>query len=208
MLTCEDLPRLIVVADYGYCGEKETWLRILHQIAEFSQDKRLGVQVRIQTNEEFEYVSLAQEALDILGPNCRTILNGSPLQADNLGYWGAHLPQRHIKTLERLSTKLSFLSAAVHNRSELIHAQRLPVTAVVCSPVFDPSWKATAGFGLEGLRTLCDSSSVPVFALGGITPTNCSSCMDKGAHGVATLSGVLGSSSPRSAIKKFLSAFT
>ena len=206
MLNCNELPVLIVVADFGFVGNQRKWIEILHQIASCSEGNHLAVQVRIKNCDESQYLSLAQQALDALGPNCRTILNGSSRHAQELGYWGAHLPQRNVQTEETSRGNLSFLSAAVHNISELSRAQELPITAAVCSPVFNPSWKASRGIGLESLRSLCNASSVPVFALGGITPANSSSCLAAGAHGIATLSGVMGAADAASAIELFLNS--
>lgn len=206
MLTCEELPVLIAVADYGFIGNRRKWIEVLHQIASCSQIKQVAVQVRIKNSDELNYLSLAQQALDILGPNCRTILNGSSRYAQGLGYWGAHLPQREIQNESTSIGNLSFLSAAVHNLSELEIAQELPITATVCSPVFSSSWKSTRRIGLERLRSLCDASSVPVFALGGVTPANCGSCIDAGAHGIATLSGVMNTPDAASAIELYLNS--
>jgi thiamine-phosphate pyrophosphorylase len=57
-------------------------------------------------------------------------------------------------------------------------------------PVFDTPSKRKYGppQGLKKLGELCRASSLPIFALGGVTPHNAALCMDAGAYGTAGLS--------------------
>jgi thiamine monophosphate synthase len=45
--------------------------------------------------------------------------------------------------------------------------------------------------GLTSLRQAVELSSVPLFAIGGITPERARECRGRGAHGVAVMSDLL-----------------
>lgn len=56
-------------------------------------------------------------------------------------------------------------------------------------PIFDTPAKVRFGppQGLERLETICDSISIPVIAIGGITLENASACLAAGAAGIAAI---------------------
>ena len=76
------------------------------------------------------------------------------------------------------------------------------------SPIFETNSKPdTQGVGLGHLSIFCDAlADVPVYALGGITPENCSACLDAGAQGVAVLSGILQAHSVAKAVAAYKKA--
>ncbi len=57
-------------------------------------------------------------------------------------------------------------------------------------PVFETPLKKRYGppMGLEKLETVCRNVSIPVYAIGGITPQNTNHCFEHGAYGVAAMS--------------------
>lgn len=60
--------------------------------------------------------------------------------------------------------------------------------------------------GLAGLQEVCAAVSVPVIAIGGMTPDRVSDVLEAGAHGLATLSAVVLARSPERAAQKFREA--
>lgn len=60
--------------------------------------------------------------------------------------------------------------------------------------------------GLEFLRTACAASSLPVVAIGGITPERVALCREAGAAGVAVLSPILYAADPERAARAFRAA--
>lgn len=59
---------------------------------------------------------------------------------------------------------------------------------------------ADAPIGLEGLREICGSVSVPVIAVGGIAESNAGQCIKAGAAGVAVIRAALEAAKLRAAI--------
>lgn len=205
MLDKENYPFLIVIADWEFVGDTKKWLRILsHLFRSVEGNKQVAVQIRIKSVNQVDYQRLAQEALRVLGPDTRTILNGSIEDAQQLGYWGAHTQVASDVGFKRVKPGLDFVSIPVHDADQLHAAEQSQVSAVLCSPIFSPSWKSVETIGLQSLRQISQSSSVPVYALGGITPPRCEACVGAGAIGVAVLSGIMGASNPNEAIAEYL----
>jgi thiamine-phosphate pyrophosphorylase len=187
-----------------FVGETKKWLQTLDELSESTQNNgHVAVQVRIKSVHRAQYQELAKQALQLLGPDTRTILNGTLEDAQRLGYWGAHIQTTVLKNgLSKFD--LEFVSVPAHNQVELHSADRSQVSAVLCSPVFKPIWKNVDPLGPCGLRRMSQSSGVPLYALGGVTPDRCETCLDAGAVGIAVLSGVLGAKNPSEAVAKYL----
>jgi thiamine-phosphate pyrophosphorylase len=69
-------------------------------------------------------------------------------------------------------------------------------------PVWPTPSKADAdpAIGLEGLREICDATTVPVVAIGGIDATNAAECIRAGAIGVAVVRAARDAAAVRAAI--------
>ena len=60
--------------------------------------------------------------------------------------------------------------------------------------------------GLDFLRDVCAAVSIPVLAIGGVTPENLGACIGAGAAGVAVLSPIMRSADPRAAAQEYRAA--
>ena len=76
------------------------------------------------------------------------------------------------------------------------------------SPIFPTRSKpGHPGLGVEALQeTRRRLGSIPVFALGGVTPGRVAPCLEAGVHGVAVLSGIFGTADPARATETYLEA--
>lgn len=79
---------------------------------------------------------------------------------------------------------------SVHSPESLCTAEKSGADYILFGPVFDTPSKRMYGApqGLKKLGNICSSTTLPVFALGGITPENGALCMAEGAYGIAGLS--------------------
>jgi len=81
------------------------------------------------------------------------------------------------------------LSVSVHSVEEAQKAEEFGATFVIAGHIFDTQSKpGVPARGLDFLREVCGSVTVPVFAIGGITGDNAQSCVDAGAAGVCRMS--------------------
>lgn len=82
-----------------------------------------------------------------------------------------------------------YIGYSAHNLTELRNGCADDVDFILYSPIFPteskPGLKKTDCHGLEGLKTACRQSTVPVFALGGVGPAKIKSCLQAGAFGAA-----------------------
>ena len=75
--------------------------------------------------------------------------------------------------------------------------------------VYATANKSDAGevIGLEGLRRVVEAVSIPVVAIGGITPERISAVAETGACGSAAIGAVMGSPEPAEAVRALLLPF-
>jgi len=69
-------------------------------------------------------------------------------------------------------------------------------------PIWETPSKADAdpAIGLDGLREICEATTIPVVAIGGIDATNAAECIRAGAVGVAVVRAALDAAALRAAI--------
>jgi 8-oxo-dGTP diphosphatase len=80
---------------------------------------------------------------------------------------------------------MAFAAASCHTRAELEQAMRLEMDFVVLGPVRDKS----PALGWEKFRALAQGTSVPVYAIGGLTRADLQDAWRAGAHGIAMIRG-------------------
>jgi 8-oxo-dGTP diphosphatase len=101
---------------------------------------------------------------------------------------GVHLTSHDLlKTIERPA--LPWVGASVHDAEELAHAGALGLDFAVLGPVqATPSHPGQTPLGWTRFERVARSTTLPVFAIGGLDPAELPRAMALGAHGVALLS--------------------
>jgi thiamine-phosphate pyrophosphorylase len=106
---------------------------------------------------------------------------------------GLHLPEGEISVADARLT-LGFhlpCGVSVHSLESAQNAAREGASYLIFGPIFPTSSHPEAvGVGVEALREVCESVTIPVFAVGGINTNNATSCLQAGAAGVAVISAV------------------
>jgi thiamine-phosphate pyrophosphorylase len=96
-----------------------------------------------------------------------------------------HLPFAQHARASGLRARGVQVGVSVHSSAELAAVCDV-ATYLIVSPVFPTRSKpGHAGIGLDGLASLCAQTTLPAFALGGITPGSIGACIEAGAYGVA-----------------------
>lgn len=97
------------------------------------------------------------------------------------------------------------IGVSTHSNTDILLAARQGADFVTFGPVYATPSKAAFGppQGLEALSEACRISSLPVFALGGITPSRAAAVRQAGACGVALISAIIASADPRRAAERF-----
>ncbi|RLT27510.1 MAG: thiamine phosphate synthase [Chloroflexi bacterium] len=204
MVTVLYWPLLLVVADLAYVGDETRWLELIREVSSASVNTPVAIQVRAKTLEGDAWRAAVARAREAIPAGVPAFLNGDEATASALGYEAVHWPE--VRVPARASKLTRWRSAAVHGEPALRAAERADVDYAVFGSVFEPGSKPGAGAGLDALRAICAASSVPVVAIGGITPERTADCVSAGARGVAVVSDVLGATSPGAAIEAYVSA--
>ena len=125
---------------------------------------------------------------------------------------GVHLAANSVPAIEarKLLGESRLIGVSTHAPNEVRAAADGGADFVVFGPVFAPLSKGSYGqpCGREGLVAACRAASLPVFALGGITPDRVAELAGSGAAGVAVIGSVIGAENPELAAKSLLDALS
>jgi thiamine-phosphate diphosphorylase len=149
------------------------------------------VQLRAKTLDASAYRALAEQACAVCHRyGARIVLNGPLEHLNDVDADGLHLPSARLVTCEMRSLPPSkLLSAACHSRAQLVHAERIGADFVTLSPVLPTqSHPAEPSLGWPRFQTLASQVSLPIYALGGMTPAYASDARAHGAYGIAGIS--------------------
>lgn len=117
---------------------------------------------------------------------------------------GLHLPENElpVQTVKRFFSSL--VGRSVHSVKGAKEAEQSGADYLLFGHIFETSSKAVAPRGLNALEEVCKAVSIPVYAVGGITPERVPECLKAGAFGVAVMNAVMSASDVRKAVKEFL----
>lgn len=202
----ETLPRLYVIADLDFVGDARRWLKCLAALDAVAEPHRLAIQVRAKGLDRSALADAARLARRTVA-RAPLVLNGPPRLADALGYDGIHWPEAGVPASPAACASMPAIrTAAVHAPAAVAAAERAGATALVFAPVYAPGSKRAPSAGLGALRETVAAATVPVYALGGVTPARVAACMAAGAGGIAVLSGVVAAADPAAAAGRFVAA--
>ena len=143
---------------------------------------------------ESEYGMLAERAIAACASSGVTcVLHTFVNVARRLNHPAIHLPMAVLRTLSEEDRRwFHVLGASCHSVEEALEAQRLGCTYITAGHIFPTECKADVpARGLQFLREVCQAVSIPVYALGGITPENRMACLKTGAAGTAVMSSAM-----------------
>ena len=125
----------------------------------------------------------------------------------SLGLTGAHLREESLPLGQHapaLRQALQF-GVSTHSVEGVLAAQEAGANFATFGPVFPTASKAAYGdpVGLRALEEAAAQSTLPLFALGGVTPDRVPECLAAGAHGVAAISAIWNAPDPLAALEAF-----
>jgi thiamine-phosphate pyrophosphorylase len=121
---------------------------------------------------------------------------------------GVHLGEHSLPTdvvRQQIGPKL-LIGVSTHSNADINRAAEQGADFVTFGPVYATPSKAAFGppQGLQALTKACRGSSLPVFALGGITPPRVAMVRQAGARGIALISAIFANPDPRAAAESFI----
>ncbi len=159
------------------------------------------VQIREPELTPRQLAEIARAVLRLSNPHgTKILINDRADVAIACGAHGVHLKDASVAP--ELFARPGFLvSVALHDPAQADHAKGADF--IILAPVFAPlsKKKARPALGPEAITTLSRATSIPILALGGITPANTRLCIEAGAAGIAGIScfsGLPGGCAPSS----------
>ncbi len=185
---------IICVTDRKLC--REDFLERIERIA-LSGPK--AVILREKDLSEAEYGKLAEDVMKICRcHNVSLILHSFAKKAVELGADAVHMPLNILRLMsEEEKAGFNTIGASCHSLKEALEAEQLGCTYITAGHIFDTDCKkGTPGRGLEFLTEICRTVSLPVYAIGGISPDNIDMVRSSGAAGGCVMSGLMTCENP------------
>jgi 8-oxo-dGTP diphosphatase len=119
----------------------------------------------------------------------KVLVNADVALAREIGADGVHLTAEQLCSAAA-RPDLPWCGASCHSIEELRRAEALGVDFAALGPVrATPSHPDAVPLGWERFREIAAGAAVPVYALGGIVPSDLEQAMSRGAHGIAMVRG-------------------
>lgn len=176
------LPSLLIIAERSYCSSFLDWKeRIFFLLEILPNYPNTALQIRNKTAlRRSEQYSLLKQ----VSPTPQIWLNGAMPTAKN---FQRHLPEHDIEQAPQFFS----IASSIHSPEALHKALPYRPLFLQYGAIF-PTSKPVTPLGLDNLSTICKSSNVPIFAVGGINSIDrIKACKDAGALGVSIGSWIM-----------------
>lgn len=152
------------------------------------------IQFRAKPLDLHQYNTLAAAVIDRAAVyRARVMLNTAPDNPALHRAAGLHLTASRLMSLTtRPLPQAAWLGASCHNMKELCQAERIGADFALLSPVLPtPSHPGQPALGWDAFAKAVDTVNLPVYALGGLHPTDSQTVWEHGGQGVAGIRGFL-----------------
>lgn len=116
-----------------------------------------------------------------------------------------HLPLHILRSMtEAQKAQFDTIGASCHSAEDAAEAQRLGCAYITAGHIFETDCKkGLPGRGLSFLREICGHVTIPVYAIGGISPRNLPAVHGAGAKGACVMSGLMRCEDPAAYLAAF-----
>lgn len=180
--------RLIAVSDRSQCPRD-----YLQQIADLFDWGVTDLILREKNLPVSEYRRLAEQVLAVAEEkHCRCILHNFVDVAKETGADAIHLPIPVAEKQTGLHAFFHTVGMSTHSIEQVRQAEKLGADYVTFGHVFPSTCKpGLAPRGISMLEEICAASSVPVYAIGGITSETIAQVRQAGAAGACIMSAAM-----------------
>ncbi|MDD4929029.1 MAG: Nudix family hydrolase [Gallionella sp.] len=184
VLSALELPTLYAISHAASLGVEEFMRRLE---AALHQGLRL-IQLREKSMSPDELRLLALRVVELAHQyGAKVLLSGDVELAQQVGADGVHLTSAQLAGLTR-RPDAGLCAASCHGAKELRLAENLGCDFALLSPVLPTkSHPGEAHLGWENFTAAAAGSSIPVYALGGLSREHMTQAWQQGAHGIALL---------------------
>ncbi len=184
ILRALELPTLYAISNAAELGAEQFLTRLQ---ARLDAGLRL-VQVREKNLSHEALRELAQRIVALAhARGAKVLLTGDVALVQEIGADGVQLTSTQLAELKERPA-LDWCAASCHNSEDLCRAERLACDFALLSPVLPTlSHPGAPHLGWENFAAIAAGSSIPVFALGGLTHGDMQTAWRHGAHGISLL---------------------
>ncbi len=203
-MTTSRLPPLYVVTDRHQTGED----RLLRILGDIIPEQGMMVQIRERDLGARELLRFVQAVHRLAHPfRVPCLINDRVDLVLATQAAGVHLRSDSMPTKEaRKCLGAGYLiGKSVHSAEEALQSEKEGADFVVLGPVYETPSKRQYGppLGVPVIREASRHCTIPVYAIGGMTPSRVENVMASGAAGVAVVSSIFQAASPREAVTTY-----
>ena len=174
-------------------GKPDDWPAFLSRLEAIIDDGIRLIQLRAKSLTDDEYRQLARRVIVLARHKGATVLLNAPVEyANELDADGVHLSSSCLRQLlQRPLAKSKWVSASCHNLGELQQAMAVGVDFAVFSPVNQTtSHPEVQALGWDTFHCMTEQSSIPLYALGGMSEADIKIAWEHGGQGIAAISAL------------------
>ncbi|WP_137791078.1 thiazole tautomerase TenI [Bacillus sp. E(2018)] len=178
---------------------------VLGRIASLIHPYVTSLHIREKTKSAKELSHLVERLQKAGMPSSKIIVNDRVDVALCKGVKGVQLTHHSLDvSAVRRALPEMMIGSSVHSVSEAQYAEQNGANFIIYGHIFKTDSKRDAEpRGLDQLQHVVDQTTIPVIAIGGITPENVRNVIETGATGIAVMSGILEAKSPLQAVKLY-----
>lgn len=198
--------RLYVITDRHRCAP-----RALEEVVAEACDAGVrAVQLREKDIHERDVPDMVGRLRNIIRPSgARLILNHHARFKETPLVDGFHFAdgtEMPADLRERFPSAL--IGVSTHSRDSAAAAEDAGADFVTFGPVYETPSKLSFGppQGVDKLVSVAAATTIPVFAVGGITPERAAECLAAGAHGVAVIRAIMEATDVAARVHEFENA--
>jgi len=191
---------LIYITNRKLCNHS-----FLEQIEQLAKGKPQAIMLREKDLTLAEYEELACKVKKICDSyNVNLIINQNISVAAKLNIKTVQLSMDYLRKYQDEIHSFIDIGASVHSIDEAKEAESLGATYLIAGHIFSTeSKKGAPPRGLSFLKNVCESVSIPVFAIGGITRNAINDIKTTGAKGICIMSEAMTCEEPSALSKMF-----
>jgi len=192
---------LICITNQNLCTDD-----FLNRINEIASGKPHAIMLREKELSEPDYENLALKVKEICEKHqVKLIVNQNIETATRLNVETVQLSIFDLRKRGETIRKFDQMGVSVHSVEQAREAEAAGADYLIAGHIFPTDCKkGLPGRGLLFLKEVCDSVSIPVFAIGGISETNYKIALIAGAKGVCIMSEAMTTDHPETIAQRFV----
>jgi len=192
---------LICITNQKLCRDD-----FLNRINEIASGKPHAIMLREKELGEPDYQELAIKVQEICESHqVNLIINHNLETAERLKVGAVQVSIDDLRKKGEGIRNFDQVGVSVHSVEQACEAERWGANYLIAGHVFPTDCKkGLPARGLRFLKEVCDSVSIPVFAIGGISEVNYKIALMAGAKGVCTMSEAMTTDHPETLAQRFV----